>query len=318
MKLFIVLLLVLVVLFLTSPKKHRKYNRQTSTVKLGAGIKTDRPSKFSLNIPTPDLSEKCKMGKYLIAPDLSPLNRNQTGYDDKVATIMLIAAFNVEISNCTNMGSLPKMTNFDVQVPLYGKSFLGIPRMFAYFLYSSIYNVGIFSFTGTFYMDEWAKDAEEKQVAPADLQNYQNGILMHEGFYTIYKSMLSEIRGASKFLKPGSKLYITGHSLGGAMATTCAFDLASYKPTVYSFASPRVFNQAGAEQYNKMLPYSYRVYNTEDIVTSVPLPVEGSVVYEHVNNGYGITNNLGAIWFNHTYAYLHYYGLADKNWMPPA
>lgn len=324
MKLLILFLLLLLVSFLIislgQKKHHNQHKRQYSKIsKPKADISSNQMfSKASL--PLPDLSQKCKMGKYLISPDLSPLNKHQEGYDNKIATIMMAVAFNVEISNCTNMGPLPKMSQFDVQLPLYGKSFLGIPRMFAYFLYSTIYNVGIFSFTGTFYMDEWAKDMEDKQVVPSDLQNYKSGILIHEGFYTIYQSMIPEIRGALKFLKPGAKLFITGHSLGGAMATVCAFDLASYNPAVYSFASPRVFNPAGADQYKKMLPNSYRVFNTEDLVTTVPLPVgtkSTSPVYEHVDDGYSFTNNLGEVWFNHTYAYLHYYGLADKNWMPP-
>ena len=68
-------------------------------------------------------------------------------------------------------------------------------------------------------------------------------------------------------------LYITGHSLGGAMATMVALYLAaqswSNAPTfgVYTFAAPTAGLQAFADCYDAVFPSnSFRVYNVWDIV----------------------------------------------------
>ena len=72
--------------------------------------------------------------------------------------------------------------------------------------------------------------------------------------------------------------YITGHSLGGAMATLAAsrFSLHELKPTaLYTFGSPRVGTRSFVKSFN--IPH-YRFVNNNDIVTSVPFAFLG---YKH-------------------------------------
>jgi hypothetical protein len=82
---------------------------------------------------------------------------------------------------------------------------------------------------------------------------------------------------------PGLSLYVTGHSLGGALATLAACRLAAGQlpaagaspavrfgfPATYTFGAPRVGNAAFCAAYLK--PPTYRVVNSLDIVPLVPL-----------------------------------------------
>jgi hypothetical protein len=67
--------------------------------------------------------------------------------------------------------------------------------------------------------------------------------------------------------------YVIGHSLGGALTTLAGADLASHGKTVsmYNFASPRTGDPAFADKFNATITGSWRIANTEDIVTTVPL-----------------------------------------------
>lgn len=73
-------------------------------------------------------------------------------------------------------------------------------------------------------------------------------------------------------------VYVTGHSLGGALATLHALELSSSQlakrgaiyVTMYNFGSPRVGNRRFAELYNEKVKDSWRVVNHRDIIPSVP------------------------------------------------
>lgn len=73
-------------------------------------------------------------------------------------------------------------------------------------------------------------------------------------------------------------LYITGHSLGGALATLLTKDLSVAKfikergvsLTMYNYGSPRVGNGVFAEEYNRNVHDSWRVVNHRDIIPTVP------------------------------------------------
>lgn len=83
---------------------------------------------------------------------------------------------------------------------------------------------------------------------------------------TIYDEIFSLVSSGSI-----DNVIITGHSLGGALATLCAFQLAmAFGPSiihsVYTFAAPELGFQDFAEIYNRVVSPHYRVNNTKDIV----------------------------------------------------
>jgi hypothetical protein len=101
---------------------------------------------------------------------------------------------------------------------------------------------------------------------------------VHGGFTRAFNSIAVDIVKNLKSLN-GLPLYITGHSLGAALATVATYSLEHNYPDLgatiaacYTFGSPRV----GSRNYDFRAPI-YRVVNTTDIVTTVPLLAMGYV-----------------------------------------
>lgn len=122
---------------------------------------------------------------------------------------------------------------------------------------------------------------------------------VHSGFLQAYDSVkvkLMSIVASIMRLHPDEQwtLYITGHSLGGALATLFAADMSrkrypegSTPPrvTMYNFGSPRVGNAKFVEMYAETMSDSWRVFNKTDIVSSVPRMGN----YKHVGNSVAVS-----------------------------
>jgi len=119
-----------------------------------------------------------------------------------------------------------------------------------------------------------------------------------DGFTAIYNSLrvamtsarLVDAVAALPFNHAVNSLTICGHSLGGALATLLALDVAANSnfknPTVYTYASPRVGDPLFARTYNQVIPNTYRIANRVDIVPKLPLPP----LYEHVAGLYELNS----------------------------
>jgi predicted lipase len=115
----------------------------------------------------------------------------------------------------------------------------------------------------------------------------EHKIKVHTGFLEQWRSIqqmiFQELHEHHKSLPP-DKIIVTGHSLGGALATLCALSIArsSIKTKVYclTFGSPRVGNRHFAKLFNKCVPNSVRYVYGADMVASVPLILQG---YWHVD-----------------------------------
>ena len=93
--------------------------------------------------------------------------------------------------------------------------------------------------------------------------------------------------------RPGSRLYVTGHSLGGAMATLAAAVCAPLEQgnlkALYTIGSPRVGNFSFAKHLNGQRDYQrYRIVNAADIVPRVPMSM---FFYKHAGDYLYLTRN---------------------------
>lgn len=96
---------------------------------------------------------------------------------------------------------------------------------------------------------------------------------VHKGFRQAYQSVKDDIEKNIAKLE-GIPLYITGHSLGAALATLATQTLEqnhAFRDQIaacYTFGSPRVGNTEFDREFKSVV---YRVVNTTDIVTVIPL-----------------------------------------------
>jgi len=159
---------------------------------------------------------------------------------------------------------------------------------FGFVGYSTAKNEIIVSFRGTqeASLTNWVEDLKFfKSWQPFD---GVSGAYVASGFNGAYTSLKSQAQAAVKAALdqyPGASVAVTGHSLGGALATLCVVDLLASdiisNPTQYTFGSPRVGDAAFANAYDGMIPEGrrYRVVNNDDIVPHVPFEDLG---FQHV------------------------------------
>ena len=98
--------------------------------------------------------------------------------------------------------------------------------------------------------------------------------MVHMGFKIELRKLWSDIEALLQKSKR-KQLWVTGHSLGGAMATLCASRLEEKNPILFTYGSPRV---GGKEFCVGMDVEHYRFRNNNDIVPTVPLWIMG---YRH-------------------------------------
>jgi len=122
----------------------------------------------------------------------------------------------------------------------------------------------------------------------------KDDIYVHSGFYKqltsncVYEELVKNIRLVLEE-HPNYDIYVTGHSLGGALSTLFGYMLASRVENninVVSFASPRVGNYAWKKSFEETKNLThYRVTNKRDIVTAFPM-----YKYYHVGTNIQLSN----------------------------
>ena len=133
------------------------------------------------------------------------------------------------------------------------------------YLLKDMNGIHVLSFRGT--------EVTQKSDVLADLKAGKNleacGGKVHVGF----KGEINKVWPAiEKAITNIDTLYITGHSLGAAMATIAASRMQSKVTALITFGSPRVGNQ---EFVSSLSVTHYRVQNNCDDVTKVPFRLAG-------------------------------------------
>ena len=149
----------------------------------------------------------------------------------------------------------------------------------------------VIAIRGTEGIHEWIHDA---QFIPVPCPFVPAAGNTEDGFTDMYQSMRVGVEAGAPtvvqslaklgFKRPVTSLTICGHSLGGALATYLALDIAvnstafSFNPSVYTYASPRAGDSQFVNLYNHAVPDTVRIANRVDLVPKLPLPP----LYEHV------------------------------------
>eukprot|EP00898_Chlorokybus_atmophyticus_P000635 jgi/Chlat1/1572/Chrsp123S01837 len=117
-----------------------------------------------------------------------------------------------------------------------------------------------------------------------------SGVKVHTGFLYAWRRIADQVfENLAKELSANNrrKVLITGHSLGGALATLCAYDvrrvmkLENSQVSTYTFGSPRVGNGAFVRAYDDLVPVSFRIVHARDEITYLPYSILG---FRHVSH----------------------------------
>uniref|UniRef100_A0A0E0FYH5 Fungal lipase-type domain-containing protein n=2 Tax=Oryza TaxID=4527 RepID=A0A0E0FYH5_ORYNI len=149
----------------------------------------------------------------------------------------------------------------------------------AYVGFASDINAIVVVFRGTQEnsIQNWIEDLLWKQL-DLDYPGMPEA-MVHRGFYSAYHNTTMR-DGVVSGIQKTRKLFgdvpimVTGHSMGGAMASFCALDLVvNYGldgVKLMTFGQPRIGNAAFASFFKKYLPHAIRVTHGHDIVPHLP------------------------------------------------
>lgn len=130
----------------------------------------------------------------------------------------------------------------------------------------------VIAFRGTKSATNWRTNFQVEMVHP---EGADANLRVHKGFYQAFELLNDGTKGlktavaALKTVNHATPIYLTGHSLGGALAQIATAVFGSDQiAACYTFGSPRVGN-AYFDLWVK--PPSYRVENYADIVPQIPV-----------------------------------------------
>lgn len=152
----------------------------------------------------------------------------------------------------------------------------------------------VIAIRGTHGIHEWLHDFRYFAVPCPFLPDAGH---TEDGFTEVYMSLrvgshhdsprVRDAIAAMTFPQPVKSLTVCGHSLGAALATLLALDLATntqYKDvSLFTYASPRTGDSKFAEVFNQFVPKTIRIANRSDLITEVPPDFLGRISqYRHV------------------------------------
>jgi Lipase (class 3) len=160
---------------------------------------------------------------------------------------------------------------------------------FAYAGYNVAKNEVIFAFRGT--------DGADFQNWLTNLWGFKTDFpvipdaAVHTGFFVAYKDIQPQVNAMiekmlDKYSHLNPSIFVTGHSLGGALAVFAAIDIKVHHRyqdvTLYTYGQPRVGNEAFSRFVDRVFWGKHeRVTNDDDMVPHVPPRILG---YYHSGN----------------------------------
>ncbi len=168
----------------------------------------------------------------------------------------------------------------------------------------------IIAFRGTQTQIEWWKNLQAAQRKYVDLKSGKYYGMVHQGYLKLVREQVGpQLIEAVRKLNPDVPCYITGHSLGSAVATLSAMEIALQVPEIqpniqlYTYAGPRIGDREFAQSHSKLIPNSFRIVNLSDSVPLVPpIKIENSFTkanYAHVGQKWAFSAQFGDVLLNH-------------------
>jgi len=154
--------------------------------------------------------------------------------------------------------------------------------MQGYVGYSTTHSAIIVAFRGSSNTKNWIDDFDATQVTYGKC----SGCVIHKGFYQGYNTVSASVKAQVTTLVAkyrGAPIYVTGHSLGGALSVVAALDIHETFNNVeklYTFGQPRVGNAAFATYVTSKISDAFRVIHYADIV---PHLAPTALNYRHHN-----------------------------------
>ncbi|MGB7343458.1 MAG: lipase family protein [Pirellulaceae bacterium] len=127
----------------------------------------------------------------------------------------------------------------------------------------------VFAFRGTEFtsLADWKTDAYIRTITDPSVGG------LHSGFNTAYEDVRRNVELVIR-TNPNKAIWVTGHSLGGAMAVICAIRCKQTKLAdlrIMTFGQPRVGNNSTARWIDKYFSNTYqRFVNDQDLVPRLP------------------------------------------------
>ncbi|MCU0566399.1 MAG: lipase family protein [Oculatellaceae cyanobacterium Prado106] len=126
-------------------------------------------------------------------------------------------------------------------------------------------------------LKDWMNNANAKLVKHEEGRVHQG---FQKGLEAVWPEILLQVKGMRNH---NQSLFVTGHSLGGALATLAVRQLQTAQQSVqglYTYGSPRVGDETFARAFEaRFLTQTFRMVNHNDFVTRI---APRSFGYEHV------------------------------------
>ncbi|UHA72477.1 lipase family protein [Paenibacillus sp. 481] len=227
-------------------------------------------------------------------------SRSNLTCKNKIAIFLAAMTYQSYVLVEANKLFLPKGFKLRYTIRALGGVEQPIKEIFGYIAESKHEIVIAFRGTGSFQDNE-----SDQDIFQIPYPYVQNSGKTHRGFTCIYESTRNNIIRVLNKLSPTKRLYITGHSLGGALAVLAGLDIAVntkfHKPIVYTYGSPRTGDPTFAAKYDNIVKNSVRVYNVHDIIPFIPDKVypppftKEGLYYKHVNTKYPVSFQLNSV-----------------------
>jgi len=178
-------------------------------------------------------------------------------------------------------------------------------NIFGLVAYNAADSTAIVAFRGTQTIWEWIEDLCALTFPYLPDPNAGD---VHMGFQLVYEHIRKSTAELLAKCNGVKRIYVTGHSLGGAVALLGAFDIVhntmpGVPVEIYTFAGPRTGTGIFTDSINKLIPKCVRVVNHGDLVPEVPVPP----IYSHAGQALGVVGGfklLDVTYGHHLTTYL--------------